>query len=279
MLRGILNGESLILDDQVNLSLVKQWSKKGIIRCPVCGEAYELCAGKIIKPYFRHKDKAQCSYDYFEEETEEHKLGKLYLYEWLKNQENTFNVVLEDWFPETRQRPDISFQKKGGNGEIEQWVIEYQCSPISSEYIERHLLYKAAGIRDIWICGVSNYFQCYHQGPGYKKLNHLEKESGLYFYPDKKIICQRLKLSEAEFYSFYKGSVYGNVISTFDEYDPSVPNFIKAKDMSVSMPPLFYYYPSSTGKKTNRYFYKVAEYDFENNYSILRCIELDDIKI
>jgi len=38
-----------------------------------------------------------------------------------------------------------------------QCVIEYQCTPIASEYVKRHDLYKAAGIIDIWILGKYNY--------------------------------------------------------------------------------------------------------------------------
>lgn len=273
MLRGILNNQNMILDDQVDLSLVKQWTQKELIKCPVCGGSYELCMGKIIRPYFRHKDKAECEYEYYEEETEEHKNGKLYLYEWLNTQERVENIILEDWFPETKQRPDISFQMDG-----QQYVIEYQCSPISSEYIERHELYKAAGIKDIWICGVNNYFQCFHNGAGFKRLNYLEKESGLYFYSDKKIICQRLKLTSADFNSFYNDSIYGNIIFSFDEYNPFLPNYIKAKDKSISMSS-YSYYPSPSGKSSNRYPYKVTEYKYFNNYSILRCIDLKDVKM
>ena len=40
----------------------------------------------------------------------------------------------------------------------EQYVIEYQCTPIATEYVERHDLYKAAGIKDIWIAGTEKYF-------------------------------------------------------------------------------------------------------------------------
>lgn len=39
-----------------------------------------------------------------------------------------------------------------------QYVLEYQCSPIATEYIERHELYQAVGIKDIWIAGYDKYF-------------------------------------------------------------------------------------------------------------------------
>jgi len=48
----------------------------------------------------------------------------------------------------------------------QKWVIEFQCSPIATEQIERHKLYKVADIKDIWICGKEKY------GTGRK---HMEK--------------------------------------------------------------------------------------------------------
>ena len=140
---------------------LKTWASKDIIKCPVCGKSYEYCHGQINTPYFRHKDKAACDYLYSEPETEEHIKGKLTLYNWIKKQDGITNAVLEAWIPETKQRPDIMFEYGGSK-----WVIEYQCSPIATEQIERHKLYEAGGIKDIWICGVQNY------GTGNK---HMEK--------------------------------------------------------------------------------------------------------
>ena len=99
-------------------------------------------------------DKAECEDKYSESETEEHINGKKDLYEWIKKQTGVTNAVLEGWIPETKQRPDIMF-----NYNNQKYVIEYQCSPIATEYIERHELYKAVGITDIWICGTEKYLQ------------------------------------------------------------------------------------------------------------------------
>lgn len=150
-------------DNQYSRELLKQWSNKNIIKCPVCGNTVEYCHGLIHTPYFRHKDKAHCEYLYSEPETEEHIRGKIALFEWVKQQDGVSNCILEAWIPETKQRPDIMFEYNGS-----MWVIEFQCSPISSEQIQRHELYVASGINDIWICGVDNY------GTGRK---HMEKIS------------------------------------------------------------------------------------------------------
>lgn len=93
-------------------------------------------------------DKEECDDGYAESETEEHIKGKIDLYEWIKTQKEVSDVILEGWIPETKQRPDIMFKYNNI-----QYVIEFQCTPISSEYIERHDLYMAAGINDIWILG------------------------------------------------------------------------------------------------------------------------------
>lgn len=149
-------------DGQYSKEELKTWASKDIIKCPVCGKSYEYCHGQINTPYFRHKDKAECDYLYSEPETEEHIKGKIALYEWIKQQDGVTNAILEAWLPETKQRPDIMFEYGG-----DKWVIEFQCSPIATEQIERHRLYEVAGIKDFWICGTEEYFK-----------NYINKETG-----------------------------------------------------------------------------------------------------
>lgn len=131
--------------------ILKKWSNKNILKCPVCGDTYEYCHGEYVSPYFRHKEK-QCTGYFTEPETEEHKKGKQLLYEWIKNLEGISNLQLEYWIPETKQRPDIYFEKDG-----KRYVIEFQCTPIASEFKERRELYRLAGIKDIWILGTDKY--------------------------------------------------------------------------------------------------------------------------
>lgn len=153
MITGLLNGQKIdCFSGKHDRDTLKKWAAKGIILCPVCGKPYEYCHGKINSPYFRHKDKAECFDLYSEPETEEHIAGKVALYEWVRKIDGVTDAVLEGWLPETKQRPDIMFKMDGN-----QYVLEYQCSPIASEYLERHELYKAAGIVDIWVCGTEKY--------------------------------------------------------------------------------------------------------------------------
>ena len=141
-------------DGTHNKEQLKKWASKKILLCPACGNPYEYCHGKVKTPYFRHMDKVECEDKFSESETEEHINGKRDLYEWVKKQVGVTNAVLEGWIPETKQRPDIMFEYKG-----KKYVIEYQCSPIATEYVERHELYQASGIVDIWIAGVEKYFK------------------------------------------------------------------------------------------------------------------------
>lgn len=96
---------------------------------------------------------------YSEPETEEHKNGKIALYKWALTQDELTDVVLEGWIPGTRQRPDLMFKYMDT-----QYVIEFQCSPICTEFHERHELYQAGGVIDIWITGTEKYnFKSYRR--------------------------------------------------------------------------------------------------------------------
>lgn len=141
-------------DGTHNKEQLKKWASKKILLCPVCGKPYEYCHGEVKTPYFRHMDKNECEDKYYESETEEHLNGKRDLFEWIKKQNGVTNAVLEGWIPETKQRPDIMFEYNGNK-----YVLEFQCSPIATEYVERHELYKASGIIDIWILGAEKYLK------------------------------------------------------------------------------------------------------------------------
>lgn len=155
MLTCLLNNQRIdCYSGKFSRDELKKWASKRILLCPACGKPYEYCHGKVKTPYFRHMDKAECEDRFSESETEEHMIGKRDLYEWIKKQKYVTDCVLEGWLPETKQRPDIMFKYKG-----QVCVIEYQCSPIASEYIERHNLYQAAGIKDIWVAGIEKYKQ------------------------------------------------------------------------------------------------------------------------
>lgn len=131
---------------------LREWSNKSMLKCPACGEKMLYCHGDFKIPYFRHDKNSSCPDIYSEGVTEEHIKGIKLLYEWLKTHEGVGDLQLEKWIPETRQRPDIYFKYND-----EEYVIEYQCSPIATKYNERHDLYRLNNINDIWILGVNKY--------------------------------------------------------------------------------------------------------------------------
>lgn len=177
---------------------LKEWSDKNRLICPDCGKPYEYCHGKIVSPYFRHKEKSECEGLYHESETEEHIKGKIALFNWLlslQKQGLVQSVKLEAYIPETRQRPDLYFEKDG-----QRFVIEYQCSPIASEFLERKELYKLAKVNDIWIMGTEKYnlhiYNNYAQH--YSRYKTIEKNTDYYFNINNNMLYINNKLIKKE---------------------------------------------------------------------------------
>jgi competence CoiA-like predicted nuclease len=132
---------------------LRKWSRKKILKCPVCGGVLVYKRGLIKIPHFAHKKDSDCIYTFYENETKEHAIGKTLIYKWLKKLPNVKNLKLEAWISQTKQRPDLYFEI-----DDKKHVIEYQCSPITlKEYLERKELYKLNNIMDIWICGTENF--------------------------------------------------------------------------------------------------------------------------
>lgn len=171
-------GETIIncFDGTYDKYTLKKWSNKNKLICPDCGKPYEYCHGRVMIPYFRHKEKnIECDGVYSEPETPEHINGKLILYKkLLKIQEQGIikNLKLEAYIPETKQRPDIYFETQIEN---QRFVLEYQCSPIATEYLERHELYQLASINDIWIMGLSKYNIDYNDNYVFRKIKRLKE--------------------------------------------------------------------------------------------------------
>jgi len=130
---------------------LRKYSHKGLLKCPVCNEELIYKHGMVKTRHFAHKKENDCNFGQTEPETEEHSFGKKYLYKWLKSQFLIYEVELEKWLPEIKIRPDIWFKDKNGK----EYIIEYQCSPITLEYkVERNNLYELNNITPIWIYGL-----------------------------------------------------------------------------------------------------------------------------
>jgi competence CoiA-like predicted nuclease len=186
-------GETIIncFDGKYDKHTLKKLDSEKRLVCPDCGKLYEYCHGQIVLPYFRHKEKnKECTGMYYEPETPEHINGKLILYKWLEKMQDKgliSNLKLEAYVPETRQRPDLYFESNG-----KRYVIEYQCSPIASQYLERHELYQLANINDIWILGFSNYNVSIMNDEFVRlsgRYKEIENHTGLYLNVDTNELC------------------------------------------------------------------------------------------
>lgn len=253
---------------------LKYFANKKMLLCPACGKPYEYCHGKIVSAYFRHQEKDQCD-RYSEPESQEHLNGKRDLYEWVKIQDGVSDVVLEGWIPDTNQRPDIMFNYKG-----HKYVIEYQCSPISTEYFERHQLYKSVEVNDIWICGTEKYFQYYHKGSGNKKVTELEEKSKIYYdSSNKKLYMINNQLCEYVFNDIIEGGDDNeHFMKSPIDFKDGYKNFYLLKDKYISYS-RFSYYPSPTGRRSNKYQYPVSGYNYKDNKSLAKCLKLNDVTL
>jgi competence CoiA-like predicted nuclease len=142
-------GERINLFEKHNLLTLKEFRKQNVFFCPECSEEVVLKIGSKRIPHFSHKKGSECPESY-ERESEYHINGKLLLYSWLK--EKGLDPVLEPYYSDISQRPDI-----GVNYEGEDYAIEYQCSVISEAlFIKRSEAYIQSGIIPIWILAGKN---------------------------------------------------------------------------------------------------------------------------
>ncbi|BAU29740.1 uncharacterized protein DUF3895 [Aneurinibacillus soli] len=120
--------------------------------CPECKEQMVFRAGRLRRAHFAHQPKVVCTYPYYEPETKEHLEGKLLLYNKLRGLFPKSQVEIEHRIEETNQRSDVIVIHPDG----EKWAFEFQCYKISGEaWLQRHRLYKKAGIKDFWVLGDS----------------------------------------------------------------------------------------------------------------------------
>ena len=135
-----INQKQELIEADITVSRTDQY------HCPACKQSVHLKRGAVMRPHFAHYQKEAC--DVFSEgETEEHIQGKLQMKAWLEAQ--NFEVEMEAYLPELKQRPDllvtINHQKI---------ALEFQCSAISiHKVVERTQGYQRAGIQVVWMLG------------------------------------------------------------------------------------------------------------------------------
>lgn len=264
-----LLGENKInlFDAKYDKTQLKKWADKNILICPACNKPYEYCHGIVKMPYFRHKDKQECVDLYSESETQEHLKGKMDIYNWLLKQDCISEVELEGWLPLTKQRPDILFKYNGV-----QYIIEYQCTPISTEYYERHNLYQASGIKDIWILGTQKYLQLYHSGSGSKRISEIEKYTEYYY----DSINEMMLFRDSNITHKLNKKAYNIMGDNFSLYNPNHQNILSIKCSNLD----YDYKWVKNWNYWSRYQPRqIKKYCYSKNYSRAYCKKLDELKL
>lgn len=149
-------------NEWVHANLLNECHKYECYYCPDCSELVKLKIGKSKIKHFAHQKKCQNS-SFSEGETQEHLLGKFYLYQLLSEQ--GYFVELEPYINAIQQRPDLlCYNEKG-----EKVAIEFQCSPISVDCLKKRTKgYLSVNCPVIWIVGsrnsqLKNYKFAYYQ--------------------------------------------------------------------------------------------------------------------
>ena len=155
--------------------------------CPVCKSRVIIKAGTQMIAHFAHQSLQDCP-NRAGGEGVYHERGKLDLFAWLS--QLGFNVKLEYYLPEIKQRTDlmIQFVRK-------RLAIEYQCATISlKEILSRTRGYQSIGITPLWILGGNRMRRLGKQGlyltpteQSYLHQFNNDPYAKLYFYcPDTK---------------------------------------------------------------------------------------------
>jgi len=114
--------------------------------CPECKGRVILKMGEKKIIHFAHERKEWCSGN-GEAESSYHLQGKLQLYQ--KLHQLNLQSQLEPYYPEIKQRADISFVYNN-----KQYVIEFQCAVISPQLVKKRTEgYRKMNIHPIWIIG------------------------------------------------------------------------------------------------------------------------------
>ena len=141
------------INEVLNYEVSVEWreaGRKGLLRCPECGNEVLLKARNLKKkvPHFAHKVKCSCSFgEITSKESEEHKKGKLKLYHYFKKRYKDADVSISKNFSNKR-RTDLYIEFESG----EKLAVEFQRTNLDKrEWKIRHDFYRDNDINDLWI--------------------------------------------------------------------------------------------------------------------------------
>lgn len=143
------NGVIISLAETHSFAFLQQLRQRERFYCRQCEEKVILKLGTKRIPHFSHEKGSTC-FEQYERESQYHMEGKLRLYQWFKKM--GLSPKLEYYFPEIKQRADITFTFEGKT-----YCVEYQCSSISEEiFMKRTEGYEKLSLQPLWILGGNN---------------------------------------------------------------------------------------------------------------------------
>ncbi|MFW6287486.1 MAG: competence protein CoiA [bacterium] len=149
------------------VKLIKEAGQNRMLKCEECGKPVILKAGDKRVPHFAHLSTTNCNYSNFSKETEEHKQGKLILYQYFKEKYPDSEVQV-DYRLSNGRRANIYVVFDNAN----KLAVEYQRKDIKiKDWRARHQNYQKLGINDLWILSTKKY----------KPLNAIKKDKFIFF--------------------------------------------------------------------------------------------------
>lgn len=125
------------------------------LTCPHCHAPVVLKAGPVRARHFAHTGEG-CERPFSEPESDEHRLGKLRLYEFVRRRHPEAEAWLEHHIHQTNQWADVGVVFPGDI----RFALEFQRVNNSiDKWNERRRLYRSARVRDIWFLGAVRYRQ------------------------------------------------------------------------------------------------------------------------
>jgi hypothetical protein len=130
---------------------LRELSDAGLLRCVHCGGVLRLKAGDVRLHHFAHVTVEPCDAVDHEPESESHRTGKFLLYQHFR--EGARFATMEYHLATTDQRADVYVEKRAVR-----YALEFQqANNTIDRWLERHRLYRQAGVVDLWFLGISRY--------------------------------------------------------------------------------------------------------------------------
>ncbi|HVO42137.1 MAG TPA: competence protein CoiA family protein [Aggregatilineales bacterium] len=137
----------------LSIDELRNLSDAGLLSCVHCGSPLRLKAGSVRLHHFAHVSLTACDAADHEPESEDHRAGKLLLYQHFRR--NAGMATMEQHLSATDQRADVYVEAGAFR-----YALEFQQANNTVEHwTERHRMYRSAEMTDIWFLGQVRYHE------------------------------------------------------------------------------------------------------------------------